>query len=113
NAASFAPAFSPVGSRLLFTSNFGDAAQNQFDIWGINVNGTALEQITHAPGFDGFPSFSSDGKALAFESDRATGADMGGPDVFVAAWNDHEPTPIAETAADRIMRDIDWLADPA
>ena len=76
-------------------------------------NGTGLRRITHAPGFDGFPHFSPDGKWLAFSSNRATAAGkQPTANVFVARWNGLEP--LDETAlrpADRIQRDIDWLAD--
>lgn len=113
NAAAFAPFFAPGGKRVLFSTNAGDQAGREFDIWAVNVDGSALEQITHAPGFDGFPMFSPDGKRLAFSSNRASRPGTLDTNVFVTDWIEHPPTVVRETAADRIIRDITWLADPA
>ncbi|MEO8179385.1 MAG: M28 family peptidase [Deltaproteobacteria bacterium] len=112
-AQSFAPFFSPAGDRVLFSSNAGDPKRQDFDIWAINVNGTQLEQITYAPGFDGYPIFSPDGKYLAFSSSRSSQAGATDTDVFVAEWLERPAQPAQESAADRVMRDIAWLADPA
>ncbi len=121
-AQSFAPFFAPSGSRVLFSSNSGDPKRQEFDIWAINTDGTQLEQITYAPGFDGYPMFSPDGKYLAFSSARsarssASAASAGTPssptNVFVAEWKEAAPHSAQETPADRVMRDIAWLADPA
>jgi Tol biopolymer transport system component len=113
NAASFAPFWHPSQRRILFSSNKGDPKGREFDIWAVNVDGTGLERITHAPGFDGFPMFSPDGKLLAFSSNRATAPGHHDTNVFVARWVEDAPREIEETAADRVMRDIAWLADPA
>jgi hypothetical protein len=113
DAASFAPFWHPSGKRILFSSNHGDPKGREFDIWAINVDGTGLERITHAPGFDGFPMFSPDGKTLAFSSNRATPKGKHDTNLFVARWvEDPKPT-LEEGAADRVMSDIAWLADPA
>jgi hypothetical protein len=113
DAASFAPFWHPSGKRILFSSNHGDPKGREFDIWAVNVDGTGLERITYAPGFDGFPMFSPDGKTLAFSSNRATAKGKHDTNVFVARWVEGETKPVAETAADRVMSDIAWLADPA
>jgi Tol biopolymer transport system component len=113
DAASFAPFWHPSGKRILFSSNHGDPKGREFDIWGINTDGTGLERITYAPGFDGFPMFSPDGKTLAFSSNRATPKGKHDTNVFVARWVEEGKGPTEEQAADRVMSDISWLADPA
>lgn len=113
-AASFAPFFSPDGSRVLFSSNYPDPRGREFDIWAVNVDGTNLERITYADGFDGFPMFSPDGHWLAFSSNR-NNQEPGQTDVFVARWvADAQPAEAREpTAVDRVAADIAWLADDA
>lgn len=114
NAASFAPFFYPGSKRLIFSSNYGDPKGREFELWAINTNGTELERITSSPGFDGFPMFSPDGKTLAFASNRKTEQGKHDTNVFLAQWNAAAPVrPTLETAADRVQRDIVWLADPA
>ncbi len=114
NAASFAPFFYPSSRRVIFSSNHGDPKGREFDLWAINTNGTGLERITTAAGFDGFPIFSPDGKALAFSSNRATAPGQHDTNVFLAHWSDDPQGQITEeTGADRIQKDIAWLADPA
>jgi hypothetical protein len=112
-AQSFAPFFSPSGDRVLFSSNAGDAKRQDFDIWALNVNGTQLEQISYAPGFDGYPMFSPDGKYLAFSSSRSAHPGATDTNVFVAEWLERPAQSAEESAADRVMHDITWLADPA
>ncbi len=116
DAASFAPYFFPSGERIIFSSNYGDPHGREFDIWAINTDGTGLEQITHSPEFDGFPVFSPDGKWLSFSSNRNNAAPRD-TNLFLARWVDgdgvngegeHE-----ETAADRFLADVTWLADDA
>ena len=112
-AAAFAPYFTPAADRVLFSTNAGDPGGREFDIWSVGIDGTALEQITHTPGFDGFPMFSPDGRYLAFSSNRASRPGTFDTNVFVTEWVSHAPQPVRETAADRVMEDIAWLADPA
>lgn len=114
NAASFAPFFHPNGKRILFSSNVGDPKGREFDIWAVDVDGSNLERITYAPGFDGFPMFSPDGKWLAFSSNRATAPGQHDTNVFLARWvEDAKPaTPAAEGPADRIEKDVQFLAAP-
>ena len=113
NAAAFAPFFTPDGNRVLFSTNAGDPAGREFDIWAVNIDGSGLERITKSPGFDGFPMFSPDGKYLAFASNRASRPGTFDTNVFVTEWVPGTIQPEQETAADRVVRDIAWLADPA
>ena len=121
DAASFAPAFFPTdfagdaGSsqrRLIFSSNYGDPKGREFDLWAIDANGTNLERVTTAPGFDGFPMFSPSSPHLAFASNRATPPGQHDTNVFVARWEEKVVKRFSETGADRILADIRWLADP-
>ena len=126
DAASFGPAWlpprlgpdgqtpAPLGEqRVIFASNYGDPRGREFDLWAIDVAGTRLERITAAPGFDGFPLFSPDGKRLAFASNRATPPGAHDTNVFLAEWSDAAVQPVVELGADRVLADIRWLADPA
>ncbi|HVE85734.1 MAG TPA: M28 family peptidase, partial [Myxococcales bacterium] len=112
--ASFAPYFFPDGERIIFSSNHADPKGREFDLWAVNVNGTGLERISTAPGFDGFPMFSPDGQWLAFSSNRATAPGQHDTNVFVARFR-HGPTAAqaGQAAADRVLRDVAFLADPA
>ncbi|NMO19650.1 M20/M25/M40 family metallo-hydrolase [Pyxidicoccus fallax] len=113
NAAAFAPFFHPNGRRILFSSNHGDPKGREFDIWAVDLDGANLERITHAPGFDGFPMFSPDGKWLVFSSNRATAPGRNDTNVFLARWvDDATPASVAETATERIKRDVAFLAAP-
>jgi len=123
DAASFAPYWFPNQNRIIFSSNYGDPKGREFDLWAINEDGTQLERITSAPGFDGFPIFSPDGKWLLFSSNRATAPDRSDTNLFLARF-ESAPVQVAEVglpsaatpptaAAERILRDAAWLADPA
>src|SRR5438094_704177 len=68
--ASSAPYFFPSGKRIIFASNYLEPRGPEFDLFAIDIDGTNLERITYAKGFDGFPVFSPDGKKLAFASNR-------------------------------------------
>jgi Tol biopolymer transport system component len=113
DAASFAPYWHPSEERILFSSNYGDSQGREFDIWSIRTDGSGLERVTHAPGFDGFPMFSPDGTMLAFSSNRATPAGQHDTNVFVARWVDKVPNQPPLAAPDRLREDVAWLADPA
>lgn len=113
DAASFAPFFHPSGKRILFSTNYGDPKGREFDIWAVDDTGARLERITHSPGFDGFPIFSPDGKTLAFSSNRRTPPGSHDTHVFVTPWAEGTVATTVETAADRMMADIAYLADPS
>jgi Iap family predicted aminopeptidase len=113
DAASFAPFFYPSSKRVLFASNYGDPNGREFDLWAVDDSGARLERITSAPGFDGFPMFSPDGSLLAFSSNRNTPAGSHDTHVFLAHWADGTVERTLETAADRTLADVRFLADPA
>ena len=84
-AASFAPFFTPDGTRIIFSSNHHVAGGREFDLFLINADGTGLEQVTFSPEFDGFPMFSPDGTKLVFASNR-NAAVAGETNLFLADW---------------------------
>jgi len=68
--ASFAPTFTPDGSKILFSSNKHDCDGRKFELYMVNPDGSGLEQVTDFGGFTSFPEFSPDGKKLVFASDK-------------------------------------------
>ncbi|HUA86140.1 MAG TPA: hypothetical protein VMB85_19925 [Bryobacteraceae bacterium] len=83
--ASFAPAFTPDGKKIIFSSNKDKCDTREFELYMINLDGSGLEQVTHFGGFTAFPEFSPDGKKLAFASDyKATGNYEF--NIFTADW---------------------------
>ena len=90
---------SPTQKRILFSSNYGDPKGREFDIWAINIDGTGLERITYAPGFDGFPMFSPDGKTLAFSSNRASRPGTWDTNLFTTSWIETPPAGPAQATS--------------
>ncbi len=128
----FIPAAGPSGKRVIFASNYLAPRGPEFDLFAIDTDGTHLERITTAAGFDGFPVFSPDGKTLSMSSNRrdvtktnagdvyrVTGGPAGEHDtnVFVTPWIENPPgatTYQPETAlADEYGASVKWLADDA
>ncbi|HWQ83655.1 MAG TPA: hypothetical protein VN363_03760, partial [Anaerolineales bacterium] len=70
------PALNPAGDTLAFASNRG----GRWDLYLLNLYSGELEQITDTPEFDGAPSWSPDGRWLAYESYRE---DTGSLEIFV------------------------------
>jgi len=83
--ASFAPAFSPDGKKIIFSSNKNKCDTRYFDLFTINPDGTGLEQITFTGDFNSFPMFSPDGKKLVFISNRNAKGRYEF-NVFIADW---------------------------
>jgi len=59
------------------------------DVYVMNADGTQVTRITDGPGYDGRPSWSADGKQIAFESNRATATTF---DVYVVSVGDRRVT---------------------
>jgi Tol biopolymer transport system component len=85
DGASFAPFFTPDGTRIIFSSNHHNPKGRDFELWLVGVDGTGLERVTWNPTFDGFPMFSPDGTQLVFASNRFQKA-AGDTNVFIADW---------------------------
>ena len=60
-------AWSPDSKRIVFERDFG----NLFSIYTVNADGSQVTRLTTGPFFDVGPTFSPDGRSIAFGSDRA------------------------------------------
>jgi TolB protein len=83
--ASFAPAFTPDGKKILFASNKHDCDGRKFELYMMDLDGSHLEQVTGFGGFTSFPEFSPDGKRLVFCSDRGA-KERYEFNIFTADW---------------------------
>jgi len=86
--ASFAPAFTPDGKRLIFASNTRQPTTDNFDLYVVNLDGSGLDRVTTSPGFNAFPMFSPDGKQLVWESSRGAKV-RHDTNIFIADWVEH------------------------
>lgn len=60
--------WSPDGNHIVWMRKFPDAG---YDVWVMDADGSDAKNLTEAHvGNDGYPSFSPDGKWIAFDSDR-------------------------------------------
>ncbi|MCZ2149555.1 MAG: hypothetical protein LC126_17495 [Bryobacterales bacterium] len=85
--ASFAPAFTPDGKRILFASNKHNCDGRKFELFVVNTDGSGLEQVTDFGGFTSFPEFSPDGKKLVFCSDKGAKSRYEF-NIFIADWKE-------------------------
>ena len=65
----YSPSLTPDGKWIVFTSE----RAGQADLYRVQPDGSALEQLTNDPAFDDQGSLSPDGKSLAFISTRGEG----------------------------------------
>ncbi|MGH9532252.1 MAG: TolB family protein, partial [Terriglobales bacterium] len=84
-AANFAPTFYADGNHILYSSNAGAKSPREFDLWMLDKRGGEPQRVTTAPGFDGFPHFSPDGRWMVWASNRAH-PESGETNLFLARW---------------------------
>jgi Tol biopolymer transport system component len=65
------------GQWITFTQGGFPAPKSEDDIWKMRPDGSELQNLTpNTPGFDGYPTFSGDGKQIAFTSERNGSFDL-------------------------------------
>ncbi|NUP99309.1 MAG: PD40 domain-containing protein [Armatimonadetes bacterium] len=68
----FFPKVSPDGTRIAYATGQG----GQFDVWVMNIDGTARRQLTFDQAVDTTPAWSPDGRRIVFVSDRTGNNDI-------------------------------------
>ena len=64
------PQWSPDGSRLAFASRGLGLEWADWEIYVMNADGTGMRQLTSDPAWDGWPTWSPNGRSIAFSSLR-------------------------------------------
>lgn len=74
----YCPVISPDGKRILFASG----RTHSDEIYIMDLDGSNLESLTSEEGWDGRPSFSTDGTKIVFTSDRDSN-NTGSSDIYI------------------------------
>jgi Tol biopolymer transport system component len=101
-----APAWSPDGARIAFSSNLEDGLAN-FDIYVINADGSNLQRLRDDSLLDWSPRWSPDGAMIAYEVYGEGGADHYG-NVYVMNADGTNRRRLVDTIA---ARDPEWSPD--
>ena len=80
---SWAPFYHPSGQYVIFTTN--KHGFSNFELYLVDTKGQHEPvRVTYTEGFDGLPSFSPDGKTIAWTSNRTANKQS---QIFMGAWD--------------------------
>jgi len=116
----YAPSFSPRGDRLLFVSTSDGTI---YRVYSMDLDGSGLQEITHADCHDENPSFSQDGSRIIFDRNcgatrdvYAVNADGSGEVNLTPAQHGGQPTWSQDGSQVIFSRQTDfphlWLMNP-
>jgi len=94
----FDAAVSPAGKRIVFVRSIN----GNYDLWMQDISGGGLTQLTTTPFGEFEPSWSPDGKKIAFISNRASRGDVRATSIYVINLSTGRTTRLtnARTATD-------------
>ncbi len=70
-------AWTPDGERIVYVS----AADNNYDLYVMNRDGSSRTRLTYSPDFDWYPTISPDGRSIVFMSKRSGKYDLWRMDI--------------------------------
>lgn len=109
-----APSFSADGKWVAFSSTRVPEAQHEFrqsEIYAANVETGEIRQLTHHSGTDTSPSYSPDGKYIAYMSaDSTYHAQVDDPKVTLMNV-DGSNRRVLTASVDRTLSDVFWASD--
>lgn len=95
------PTFSPDGQS--FAVEKRDPDRKTSDLWTVDLARGTFSRLTSAPGFESVPTWSSDGRRIAYSSDAATGPSI--------RMKNASGTGVEETLVKRRAFPTDWSRD--
>jgi dipeptidyl aminopeptidase/acylaminoacyl peptidase len=108
------PSYSADGKWLAFSSNRIEDAEHAFresEVYAANVETGEIKQLTHHPGTDTGPSFSPDGKYIAYMSADSTDHSASAESKLTLMNPDGTGRRVLTASLDRPIQGIIWATD--
>lgn len=104
---------SPDGSKLVYATNYTGVMDDdlKFDLWLVDTQSGEQTQLTDFPGPETSPSWSPDGKYVAYLSTTEPDIEYAQPDVTVIEASPGMKPAVLTLMYDRAALNTDWAAD--